>query len=70
VLAPFTTPTARSAVDEALAATVTRPLLESVVAEVPEEWLAEDPFFVSVDAARAAYVEHLLARLADRTWVP
>jgi hypothetical protein len=70
VLAPFTTPGARAAADEALTVTVTGPLLESAVAEVPDEWLAEDPFFSSVDAVRAAYVEHLTARLADRTWVP
>ena len=28
---------------------------------MPEEWLAEDAFFSSVPAARAAYVDHLLA---------
>jgi HipA-like protein len=70
VLAPFTTATSRAAADEALAPAVTRPALEAVVATVPEEWLAEDPFFPSVAAAREAYVEHLLARLAERAWVP
>ncbi|HEY2220986.1 HipA family kinase [Actinomycetospora sp.] len=70
VLAPFTTAPSRAAADHALAPMVTRPVLESVVAAVPEEWLAEDPFFSSVAAARTAYVEHLLARLADRTWAP
>ena len=39
------------------------------MAAVPEEWLGDDPFD-SPAAARQAYVEHLLARLADRTWVP
>ena len=70
VLAPFTTAGARASADEVSAGVVTRSVLESVVDEVPEEWLAEDPFFSSVAAARAAYVEHLLARLADRAWVP
>ena len=70
VLAPFTTAAARSAADEALAVVVTRPVLEAVVATVPEEWLAEDEFFPSVAQAREAYVAHLLERLADRTWVP
>ncbi|MCD2197284.1 aminotransferase class I and II [Actinomycetospora endophytica] len=70
VLLPFTTTAARASADEEMAAAVTRSVLEAVVAEVPEEWLAEDAFFSSVSAARAAYVEHLLARLADRTWVP
>jgi hypothetical protein len=70
VLRPFTTADARAAADGALSGLVTRSVLEAVVAEVPDEWLAEDAFFASVAAARAAYVEHLLARLADRTWVP
>jgi hypothetical protein len=70
VLAPATTTASRAAADEALAPVVTRPALEAVVARVPEEWLAEDPFFDSPVAAREAYVEHLLARLEVRTWVP
>ncbi len=70
VLAPFTTAASRAAVDEALAPRVTREALEAVVAAVPEEWLAEDEHFSSVAAAREAYVAHLLARLADRTWTP
>ena len=70
VLAPATTTASRAGADEALAPAVTRAALEAVVATVPQEWLAEDAFFSSVAAAREAYVEHLLARLADRTWVP
>jgi hypothetical protein len=70
VLAPFTTAASRTAADRALAPAVTRPVLEAVVAMVPEEWLALDDHFSSVTAAREAYVEHLLARLADRGWVP
>ncbi|WP_312030020.1 HipA family kinase [Actinomycetospora sp. TBRC 11914] len=70
VLLPFTTAGARAAADAALGELVTRPLLETVVAAVPAEWLAEDTFFASVGEAREAYVAHLLARLAERTWVP
>jgi hypothetical protein len=70
VLAPFTTAASRAAAEEALAPAVTRPVLEAVVGTVPEEWLALDEHFSSVAAAREAYVGHLLARLADRTWVP
>jgi hypothetical protein len=70
VLLPFTTAGARAAADAALAPVVTRSLLEAVVAAVPEEWLADDPFFDGVADAREAYVAHLLARLAERTWAP
>jgi hypothetical protein len=70
VLAPFTTAESRAVADRELTAAVTRPLLESVAEQVPDEWLADDDFFASVDAARAAYVDHLTGRLADRTWVP
>jgi hypothetical protein len=70
VLVPVTTAASRAGADEVLAPAVTRDVLEAVVATVPEEWLAEDSFFDSVAAAREAYVAHLLARLADRTWVP
>ena len=69
VLLPFTTSASRAAADAALAPRVTRELLEGVVAEVPEEWL-DDPFFASPDEARAAYVEHLSARVADWSWAP
>ena len=61
VLAPFAT--ARDAADAELAPRVDRALLEEVVAEVPAEWLEDVP--------GAAYVEHLLARLAaGESWVP
>ncbi|MFC5062829.1 HipA family kinase [Actinomycetospora atypica] len=69
VLRPSTTTAARTAADAELAPRVTRELLEEVVAEVPVEWL-DDPSFGSPDEARAAYVEHLSARVADRTWAP
>ena len=54
------------AADAALAPRVTRPLLEEVLAHVPDDWLVEDPA-----AARERYVAQLLARLAARdVWVP
>lgn len=70
MLAPFTTTTSRAAADDALAPLVTPGALEAVVAAVPEEWLTTDAFFSSVAAARDGYVEHLLARLTERAWVP
>ena len=60
VLAPAAT--ARAQADAELAGRVDRALLEDVVARVPDGWL---------DAPRTAYVDHLLARLAEReAWVP
>ena len=54
------------AADAALAPRVTRPLLEGVLAQVPDEWLGEEP-----DALRLRYVEQLLARLDARdAWLP
>jgi hypothetical protein len=67
VLAPYAT--AREEADATLAPRVTADLLGDVVAAVPDGWL-DDPFFASPDAARAGYVEHLLARVADRSWAP
>jgi hypothetical protein len=54
------------AADAALAGRVTRPLLENVLAQVPDEWLEGSP-----DVLRTRYVEQLLARLAAReVWLP
>jgi hypothetical protein len=39
-------------------------VLERVVGDVPEDWLAGEPRFASVGAHRAAYVSHLERRLA------
>ncbi|AVH60106.1 MULTISPECIES: HipA family kinase [Streptomyces] len=47
-----------------LAPLVTEELLAEVTAEIPEEWLADEPGFDSTDALRRAYVEPLLARAA------
>ena len=69
VLAPQAT--ARAAASDALAPQVTRPLLEQVVALVPEVWLADEPGFDSADEVRTAYVDHLLRRVdARELWQP
>ena len=53
-----------------LAPQITAALLTEVLALVPDAWLA-DPAFESADAARAAYIEHLLARVAEPgAWLP
>ncbi len=45
--------------------------IAAAVAEVPAEWLADEPAFASVSDVRAAYVDALLARLQARTsWLP
>jgi hypothetical protein len=55
------------AADAALAPRVTRPLLEEVLAQVPDEWLDAG----APDATRERYVAQLLARLAAReAWLP
>ena len=64
-------------VHDELSAQVTSALLESVLALVPDEWLAPDPDRpdpkapADADAARDAYAEYLLARLAAaESWLP
>ena len=53
------------AADAELAPRVTRPLLEEVLAQVPDDWLPDEP------EARERYVAQLLARLAARdAWLP
>lgn len=47
-----------------LAPRVTEELLEEVIADVPDEWLAGEPGFASPGALRAAYTEVLAARAA------
>jgi hypothetical protein len=55
------------AADSALAPLVTRPALDEVLAQVPDEWLEDD----DPDALRARYAEQLLARLDARdAWLP
>lgn len=57
--------------DARLAPLVTRDLLESIVATIPDEWLAADePGIGDRDAQRAAYCAYLLRRLeAPRAFV-
>jgi hypothetical protein len=56
---------------ERLAPRLTPELLGSVTAAVPDEWLERAPGLDSPGAARAAYVEHLLARVASPdAWLP
>jgi hypothetical protein len=54
-----------AAVAAELAAQVTEPLLTEVTAQVPDEWLVDEPGFDSPDAVRAAYRELLGARALD-----
>ncbi len=59
-----------AAADESLAPLVTRERLHAAVAEVPDEWLADEPGFDSAEAVRAAYVDALTARLDRRgSWL-
>ncbi|MET4922371.1 hypothetical protein P3L51_08395 [Streptomyces sp. PSRA5] len=62
VLAPFR-PDITSAAAE-LAPLVTEELLTEVAADVPDEWLVDEPGFDSTDAVRRAYVAALLPRAA------
>ncbi len=49
--------------DARLSSLVTPELIESLVALVPDEWLAAEPRFADAAAHRAAYVEYLLSRM-------
>ena len=56
---------------DALAAILTPAVLASVVDLVPEEWLETTPWLPDATAVRAAYLEMLLARLANPAgWLP
>jgi hypothetical protein len=60
-----------AAVDDQLAATVTRELLHDVTALVPDEWLEPVPGTETPAALRAAYVDFLHARVSgSRSWLP
>ncbi|MFD9972270.1 HipA family kinase [Streptomyces sp. NPDC059017] len=61
-LAPFRPDIAGAAA--ALAPLVTRELLTEVAADVPDEWLVDEPGFDTTGAVRRAYVEALLPRAA------
>jgi hypothetical protein len=59
------------AADAELAPKVTRELLRAVLAEVPDDWLTEEPGFATPDQARSAYVDYLAARVqASPAWLP
>ncbi|MBY8340591.1 hypothetical protein LXH13_31325 [Streptomyces spinosirectus] len=59
------------AADAELAPKVTRELLRDITAEVPEAWLAVEEGFTTPDEVRAAYVDHLHARVrASAAWLP
>ncbi|MFD7614264.1 HipA family kinase [Streptomyces sp. NPDC059828] len=62
-LAPFRPDVATAAA--ALAPQVTEELLTEVAADVPDEWLVDEPGFESTDAVRRSYVEALLSRAAS-----
>ena len=60
-----------AAAHERLSPTVTDKLLAPVVAAVPDGWLEQAPGLDTPEAVRAAYVEHLLARVANPSaWLP
>ncbi|MFD0167215.1 HipA family kinase [Streptomyces decoyicus] len=60
VLATFGPDIAAAA--EEFAPLITEELLTGIAADVPDEWLADEPGFDSPDALRRAYVSTLLAR--------
>ena len=63
--------TQRAAAAEDLAPLVTSDAVEQAAALVPDVWLVDEPGFDGPDAVRAAYVDHLLRRLAARSvWQP
>lgn len=59
-----------AAADAALAPLVDEELLRAVTEMVPDPWLWDEPGFDSAGQVRQAYVRHLLARVADRSWLP
>ncbi|MFD9814071.1 HipA family kinase [Streptomyces sp. NPDC059080] len=60
VLATFAPDLAAAAAE--FAPQITEDLLTEVAADVPDEWLVDEPGFASPDEVRAAYVRALLAR--------
>jgi hypothetical protein len=59
------------AAGDELAGQITPELLHSVAAQVPEQWLSDEPGFGSAAELRAAYVDHFLRRLEARpVWQP
>jgi hypothetical protein len=63
--------TERAEASAELAPRVTGALLDDVLAQVPDEWLRDEPGFDSPDDVRAAYRDHLLRRVAAAgSWQP
>ncbi|NYG08450.1 hypothetical protein BJ986_002937 [Phycicoccus badiiscoriae] len=59
------------AAHERLSPGITSDLLRRVVDAVPDGWLEQAPGLENPEAVRAAYVDHLLARLANPSaWLP
>lgn len=57
--------------DATLAPLLTAEVVERVVADIPEQWLASEAAFESADHVRTAYVDRILGRLAARdAWMP
>jgi hypothetical protein len=57
--------------DDRLAGAVTRDVLETAASDVPDEWLPPVPDAETPHEQRRRYVDHLTARLADRSaWLP
>ena len=68
VLLPFAE--SISEADAALALRLAPEMLRSIVDMIPEEWLADESGFGSVEQVRSAYVTYLSARLREpRAWV-
>jgi hypothetical protein len=60
-----------AAAHERLSAAITAELITPVVAAVPDGWLEQAPGLETSEAVRAAYVDHLLARVANPSaWLP
>jgi len=64
VLLPFAGSVAEA--DGRLAARLSRPTFEAVVADIPDDWLPAEDGLPDAAAHRQAYVDYLLARLAGR----
>ena len=59
-----------SEADATLAPRLTLEVLRSIVDMIPEEWLADEPGFGSVEEVRSAYSAYLSSRLREpRDWV-
>ena len=58
------------AAHEKLTSLVSEELLDEVTDQVPDLWLEQTPSLGSPASVRAAYRDHLLARVASTAWVP